>query len=269
MNSVSLVTKEIAIEILSNIEKADSEDKKGTEYFKILTYIHQNSKFKDEVIHLFRDFLIKEIRLLIDILKIYEDNPDKLASLQILIDIADKFLDEELLVLIKSALTIKNNYVKFYCVKTLLNHNFEVDTSIIHEIASDLTVACLLYEELFKSKKIKLFPSYYRTQAYLSKSEMIRWLVYPTELGKIPDEIELIDKVEIRGEIFYVYKFRVNDPDNDKWMIGWAGGYLADNNSACTYSSYTFSHFDKYVDLRMSLKKYMKKALKKLRQAIR
>ena len=72
---------------------------------------------------------------------------------------------------------------------------------------------------------------------------MVHWLMYPTELGKEPDEIEYIGKITylFKKEVYYVFKYRSNSDTLDdnlknKWLIGWSsedGG--------------TFSNFDEYA----------------------
>jgi hypothetical protein len=42
---------------------------------------------------------------------------------------------------------------------------------------------------------------------------LVHWLFYPTELGKIPDMVELLGEVKVKGETDFIFKYR-SDSDN-------------------------------------------------------
>jgi len=252
-----------ALKIIEKINKAETEDKKGTQYYTILAYINQNAYFNDEVKAIFRGFLLQEIPVLIESLTADAADADKAMSLEILVDIAAAVMDESLLSLVKKSLAVDNNSVKFYAVRTLMRHGAEIDQAVIETAAKDEAVACLLYDELDAHGKSDLFPAELKNQEYLAKSEMIRWLLYPTELGELPAEIELIGTVKKAKELYYVYRFRADDhefPEYNDWMIGWAGGY-SEKISGCPRASETFSHFEKQADIKTSVLQYVKECL--------
>jgi len=99
---------------------------------------------------------------------------------------------------------------------------------------------------------------YARAQEYLAKSNMVRWLVYPTELGKYPDRIELLGKVKKKEE-YYIFRFssdseNLGDELKGKWLIGWA----SDEGG-------TFSNFDLYESYE---KKTVEKTLKFIKKKL-
>ena len=58
---------------------------------------------------------------------------------------------------------------------------------------------------------------------------MIQWLMYPTELGKAPDDIEYVGKVSrlFKKEVYYIFKYRsdsenLDEASKNKWLLGWA-----------------------------------------------
>ena len=72
---------------------------------------------------------------------------------------------------------------------------------------------------------------------------MIDWLVYPTELGKAPDTIELVDVIEKNDIEFYIYKFS-SDVFKDRGdMIGISGGFVKDTFTL-KEAGFVFSNFD-------------------------
>ena len=106
-----------------------------------------------------------------------------------------------------------------------------------------------------------MFPTECTTEEYLAKSDLVRWLTYPTELGKAPDEIVYIGKIKklFKKEVFYVFKYRSNsdtlgDDLKNKWLIGWSsrdGG--------------TFSNFDEFAPFEQeTAKKTLRLIQKKL-----
>ena len=72
---------------------------------------------------------------------------------------------------------------------------------------------------------------------------MVGWLKYPTELGKVPEEISLLESFEIDDEICYSYKFRASEFWNQEEMIGVAGGYPK-NEITARDCGWTFSKFE-------------------------
>jgi hypothetical protein len=82
---------------------------------------------------------------------------------------------------------------------------------------------------------------------------MVCWLIFPTELGSVPDEIELLGKLPVStgGDsygLLYVYRFRVREPHwaaEDGWLVGWTGPYSVEGESGSD-GSYTFSKFEKW-----------------------
>lgn len=72
---------------------------------------------------------------------------------------------------------------------------------------------------------------------------MIKWLEYPTELGKAPDEIELLGAFEFNEHTYYAYKFKSNDFITKDFMLGIVGGYEKNKLTAVTTGG-TFSKFE-------------------------
>src|SRR5262249_23358781 len=99
--------------------------------------------------------------------------------------------------------------------------------------AADPESRSVLFAKLEGLGRLQVFPAIYRTQDALAESDMVRWLIYPTELNRAPDEIEQIailqlDAADGIADLF-VYRFRTFEPHwaADKgWMVGVAGPFL-------------------------------------------
>ena len=116
----------------------------------------------------------------------------------------------------------------------------------------------MTYELLKDHSLTSLFPTELSTPEYLAKSDMVHWLIYPTELGKQPDQIEYLGKVKKKEE-YYIFRY-ISDSDTlgddlkGKWLIGWSA---TEGN--------TFSNFDLYSDFE---KKTLEKTLKYIKKKL-
>ena len=169
------------------------------------------------------------------------------ANLEYICDAAGSLLfnapqNPELTGLIADLFSLHDSDVSYYALSTLLSVDCQVPDEVIAALARDVVYADLTYELLERYGMTGRFPAELCDPVYLAKSNMVHWLVYPTELGKEPDEIEFLGQTKKKGEIFHIFRYR-SDSDNlgddlkGVWLIGWAG----DDGG-------TFSNFDKYAD---------------------
>lgn len=183
------------------------------------------------------------------------DVPDKIRSLEYAADVCKYFADGKVLDILGKTMALKCDNVRYYAAETLLKNGREIPSTAVKEMAGNPEYAQLLYELLQKHGKTALFPAEYSTPEYLAKSDLVHWLLYPTELGKKPDEIELLGVAKVKKETYHIFKYK-SDSDNlsddllGEWLIGWSGD-----------ESGTFSNFDKLSDFE---KKNPKKTLKNI-----
>ena len=143
--------------------------------------------------------------------------------------------------------------------KKVLRLKQSVPEETVVALAKDLGYADLTYCSFARCGMEDLFPVEYASEEYLAKSNMVHWLMYPTELGKYPDEIEYIGKITylFKKEVYHVFKYRsdsdtLGDDRKNQWLIGWSnrdGG--------------TFSNFDRYADYEKSTVSATLKNIKK------
>lgn len=226
--------------LLSLVGQTDDEYQKGMLYTGLVHYKEEIVKLSDGAKALITAHLTAELN------RYLNHDPlttDCINNLELIADICRYFSDSTIIGLLQEVLKRGYPNINYYATDTLLSLGQNVPTATIVALAENLEYANLTYGLLVKHGKQNLFPNAYSTPEYLAKSDMVHWLMYPTELGKEPDEIEYIGKVTylFRKDVYYVFKYRSNSDtlgDNlkGKWLIGWSsedGG--------------TFSNFDEYA----------------------
>ncbi len=154
--------------------------------------------------------------------------------------------------ILKGALKLEDNNLKLFAALSLIRLDEKVAPEVLENIAADDEDRLPLSVNLLGMQKGGLFPDKYNTQELLAQSDMVIWLIYPTELGRTPDEIafEKKQRVEENGEQmdYYLFKFRSTDTAfaNDGWMAGVSGGYLVKDEPTPYAMGSTFSSFEKW-----------------------
>jgi bacterioferritin (cytochrome b1) len=235
-----LIEEAAVSHLLSLVAQTDDEYQKGMLYTGLVHYKEEISKFSDDAKALIAAHLTAELKRYLN----HEQfTADCINSLELIADVCRYFADSTIIELLQEVLKQGYNNINYYATDTLLSLGQNVPTETIVALANNLEYANLTYGLLIKFKKQDLFPKECSTPEYLAKSDMVHWLMYPTELGKEPDEIEYIGKITylFKKEVYYVFKYRSNSDTLDdnlknKWLIGWSsedGG--------------TFSNFDEYA----------------------
>ena len=270
---VNLVEKERFLEnMINEIFAKKQNDPENVNYMLAMTKLAQDEYHKGKLyqglIHYQRSIfrLPAESRDLIGAhiqaeMTRYIENPltpDIENNLELICDVCRYFGKDRFSDLLKQVLWIGNISVRFYAVATMLVFDCEIPQRILYDLATDMEYANLTYGLLRRYRKEKLFPSEYAYAEYLAQSDFIRWLTYPSELGKLPDEIEYVGRVR-KGGNYYIFRFRSDSENLDEelrgeWLIGWSGPHGS-----------TFSNFDAYSDYAQeSTEKTLKYIKKKL-----
>lgn len=165
-------------------------------------------------------------------------NSDDIDSLELAADACKYFMTDDIAKKLTELISFGHNAVNFYAVDTLIEKGREVPSDAVAALANDLAYAELIYSVLEKNKKTELFPSELYSREYIEMSSMVHWLMFPTELGEKPDEIEYLGSFKIKKEDYYIFKFRsdsenLDDEIRGEWLIGWTS---SEGN--------TFSNFD-------------------------
>ncbi len=170
-------------------------------------------------------------------------NPDQntLLLAEVCAELIRYFPTEELIALLTRVTESGHNNVNCPAVYTLLFLHREVPAGVISALAEDLVYAGTVYRFLKALNRIELFPEAYRTPEYIAKSEMVRWLCYPTELGGPPDAIEYVGEIRRIPSMkrYYIFKFRsesssLDEKNRGKWL--WAGPLPIKEEPSATWS---------------------------------
>lgn len=181
-------------------------------------------------------------------------------NLELLCDLLRLYFNKDTVRILKIAEKINNSAIKFYSADSLLELDEKPEQETIDILAKDDVFACNMFRSLKRNGLEEMFPEELRSEEYLSKSDMIHWLCFPTELGKAPDEIQFVGTVKKRKNNFFVYKFKsksnnLPEEKKDEWLVGWS----------CKNGE-TFSDFDLFSDFeKSSVEKTLKAVAKMMR----
>ncbi len=230
-----------------------------------LTYINNKqleakdfSKYGDKLVVLSKKYRsIIEARLALHI-DVWEDGEYQNARFKagIIEDILGHFTNEGIVPELSSYLKIQDNRLKMYAAISLIRLGQNLDSKTFEEIAADPEPRKWLFDNLQELNKANLFPSTYKTQEAFAESDMINWLLFPTELGRMPDAIESMKIVKVPSNTddgmveFYLFRFRSNHKDwiDHGWMAGVSGYYPVKNKPTTSSHGFTFSSFEKWDD---------------------
>ena len=230
------------------------EYQKAQLYNGLLHYQHLIPSLPDDSKKLFADYINAQLKFYLNA----ELTEEMFTSLEMLADVAQHFATDEIFVSLQNLLKLENSAIRYYATRSLLAAKQEIPQEIIVSLANDIVYADMTYAILKMHGKTHLFPTELATEEYLAKSDLVHWLTYPTELGKVPDMIEYLGKVK-KKEIYHIFRY-TSDSDNlgedlqGKWLIGWS------NNEGGT-----FSNFDLYSDFEQ---KTVEKTLKVIKRKL-
>src|SRR5687768_5799878 len=128
-----------------------------------------------------------------------------------------------------------------------------VTESEILAIAQNPSLRIVLFRALEAYGCPQLFPKEFHTEEKGAESYMVNWLEFPTELGRAPDQILILQVITIEWELrvhYYAFKFKTSAPKWAKkleWMIGVCGPYN-ELNTPFDVPSKIFSRFNQVND---------------------
>lgn len=138
---------------------------------------------------------------------------------------------------------------------SLLRHDAAVDPRQVADVAANAECRKWLFDGLHRLERAHLFPAELRNQSALAESDLVNWLSYPSELGRPPDEIELVQAVPFHTETdagwadYYLFRFRTEAPHwsaRDGWLVGVSGPFLRNDQPTIQALGDTFSAFTRW-----------------------
>ncbi len=152
----------------------------------------------------------------------------------------------------KHVVRIKNKLIP---IVSALENGQEPNSELVRSLAADPETRNRLFDCLAAFDRLEAIPPEYRTQLAIAESDMVYWLCHPNELRQPPDEIEMMETVEIDlgaeagRKRFYVFRYRTHPPHwaaGDGWMAGISGPYPLDESEIVTMPGSTFSDFEPF-----------------------
>lgn len=244
--------------LIDTVRKIDEEDRRGVFLNGLLDYRDELKSAADSTKKIIADYLASEFDRFLGMSEMSEGAVD---SVELLVDVCrDYMAGEQLKSALSSAAELPYDNIKFYTLDSMLKLELEVPQKLIDELAASMEYASMTYFALAKANKESKFPDKYSEVEWLAQSDLVHWLAYPTELGKVPDDISFIGDVKVKKDIYFVYKYKsdsdnLSDENKNRWLIGWT---KMNDHSAFS----TFLPLDKYVG--KTLKKTLKTLAKKV-----
>lgn len=151
-----------------------------------------------------------------------------------------------------SALRAFEPWARLWGVLGLVRGGQSVPPDVLREIAAWPECRIALARNLASLERSDLFPNEFMNQPCLAEATMVEWLLYPTELGRAPDEIRQIESVPLETNAgladLYVFAFRTHPPhwlSEKDWVVGVAGPFLVSRQPTFESLGATFSRFER------------------------
>lgn len=255
MFKLDKITIEDAKKVIEIANPLTDEYQKGLFFQGLLNYEKDINRFTAEGKAEIANYIDSELERHLS--KKGELTEDEINSLEIASDVCKNFLGNKTILLLNRILSLPNNNIRYYAAATLISCKQPVPANVIAELAKDLVYANLTYNLLKTHNLTNMFPKEYSAPEYLAKSDLVHWLTYPTELGKMPDEIVLLGDVKVKKEQYYIFKYKsdsktLSDDLHNVWLIGWSS-----NDGG------TFSNFDRLCDYEQKKPEKTLKVIKK------
>lgn len=172
-----------------------------------------------------------------------EINPLVYEDVEVIVDLACYLNDKEISNYINQIDEFKNNSISnIYIIKYKIVNKLKLIDEKVETIKNDEEYLYMLYKIM---EELDVNNIYLKdvTQEMIAKSDMVRWLCYPTELGSKPDNIEMLGSFIFNNSKCFAFKFSKESFSIKGDLLGITGGYPVDKVSSIS-SGFTFSKFD-------------------------
>ena len=205
------------------------------------------SYFDDELKNRIINATKRKLKDILDYLKTENINPLVYEDLEVIVDLSCYLNNQEISNIIDEIDNLgKNGNADIFIIKYKAINNMKVSNEKLEMLKQDSERLWLLYNIL---EKLNMNNTYLNdvSQESIAKSNMITWLKYPTELGSIPDQIELLGEFICHNTKCFAYKFSKKDFSISGELLGVSGGFPIDKISSVS-TGYTFSKFENVSD---------------------
>jgi hypothetical protein len=156
--------------------------------------------------------------------------------------------------------------LKLDLIRYSVFNNFTLDNKMYYDVAVEDFLAYPLYLLLEENNKLELFPKLFLDPIYLAKSFFISGLL---NHNVAYTNLTLVDTFIEKKKIYYIYKFKANNPNlKDKdYMIGLTGGYQNNNKVDIHPVGLTVSYFEPIKkDYKLQVRKMLDNYYKEIKK---
>ena len=169
----------------------------------------------------------------------------------LLVDLLGRLRQPSAVSVLEGAVQSSEPWVKLWGAVGLMRTGQAVPPEVLRQIAVWPDCRITLGRELETLERPELFPDDFMNQPSLAEATMVDWLLFPTELGRAPDEIRQLQVMPIETDDgvadLYVFAFRTHAPhwlSEQDWVVGVAGPFLKDDQPTFESLGGTFSRFE-------------------------
>jgi hypothetical protein len=169
----------------------------------------------------------------------------------LLLDLLGRLRESTAVSVFEDAVHALEPWVKLWGALGLTRAAQAVPHEVFRQIAAWPDCRITLARELETLERPDLFPNDFMNQPSRAEATMVDWLLFPTELGRAPDEIRQLQVTPIETDDgladLYVFAFRTHAPhwlSEKDWVVGVAGPFLTDNQPTFESLGGTFSRFE-------------------------
>lgn len=247
-----------AEKLINLVDKAQDEYRRGKLWAGMIHYQDRFGRMTSDAQAAFSAFLSRELDRYLDT---ENRNRDVMENLELMADLCSHLPCADTARQLNALLGLSRSHIGYFAAESMLKLRLTLPQAAIDRLAQDLGYAAMTHALLEKHGLASRFPAACSTEAYLAKSDLVHWLLYPTELGQAPDEIEYIGKAKwlLKKDVYHIFRFRSDSPTlsddrRGRWLIGWSSS-----------DGGTFSNFDLYDEYAKATPeatvKYIKKKL--------
>lgn len=177
-----------------------------------------------------------------------DEYQDDRAHATLLVDLVGYMEGRGVARALNDALASRDPRVQYFAVMAGIRQGQFPPPEVIESIAASPEMRNWLYDGLDSVGQGIRFPRRFATQEALAESNMVDWLIYPTELGRVPHEIELMETFDSDDgrERYYLFRFRTHEPHwaaEKGWMAGLSGPFAIADMPITRAGGSTFSTF--------------------------
>ena len=146
--------------------------------------------------------------------------------------------------ILEHAQSFEDARVALFAIVSLLKKQIEPAQVAIKRCASSHAVRDDLYTQLKRLNRLDLFPSQYLTLDSFAACAMVRWLMFPSELGREPEALDLVARLVGKSDdaadaVMYLWKCT-----SDGRVFACANGpYRVDAEMGELLGGFSFSNF--------------------------